>query len=98
MDMQKKHMTITGITLLLVISIISYMMYGTNNNQQNIEFRPDIQQDAQVKNNELMLSKSLNNMMNIPTQSEPSQNGTLTIENSKESDLSNQSGSITLKE
>ncbi len=98
MCMKKKQMTITGVTLLLAISIIIYMIYGTNDNRPDIEFRPDIQQDTQVKNNELMLSKSLNNMMNIPAQSEPSRNGNLDIENSKESDLSNQSGSITLKE
>lgn len=62
--MKKKILIIVSIILLLIVSLIIYKNYILHKNQQNIKFRVDVEQDAQVKNNEMMLSKSLTDIMN----------------------------------
>lgn len=68
MKMKKKYLLISSIVLLLVSSITLYKLYKFDNSQQNITFRTDTVQDAQVKNNEMMVAKSLTNIMNPPAE------------------------------
>lgn len=62
--MKKKILIIVGIILLFIVSLTIYKSYISNKNQQNIKFRVDVEQDAQVKSNEMMLSKSLTDIVN----------------------------------
>lgn len=62
--MKKKKIIIGGIILLLIMSSAIYNSYISYKDQKHIEFRVDVEQDAQVKNNEMMLSTSLTNIIN----------------------------------
>ncbi|MGN5725257.1 hypothetical protein ACNQO9_08340 [Acinetobacter calcoaceticus] len=95
--MKKKYFIIGGVFLLLIVSIIYYNLYKNTNDQKNIEFRPDTQQDTQVKNNEMMISKSLTNLMNMQTQDKQLKESDFPSKTTADSGLSNQSGTITLK-
>lgn len=57
--MKKNYFIIISAILLLVLSIITYQLYKINDNQKNIKFRTDTQQDAQVKNNQMMASNEI---------------------------------------
>lgn len=95
--MQKKYFIISSVILTFIISVVSYNFLKSDNIQKNINFRADIQQDTQVKNNEQMMSKSLTELMNTQIQDETLKESNLPAKTSNEPGLSNQSGSITLK-
>jgi hypothetical protein len=57
--MKKNYFIIISAVLLLVLSIITYQLYKINDNQKNIKFRTDTQQDAQVKNNQMMAANEI---------------------------------------
>ena len=95
--MKKKYFIISGVFLLLIVSIIYYNLYKNTDDQKNVKFRPDTQQDTQVKNNEMMISKSLTNLMNTQTQDKSLKESDLSSKTTTDSGLSNQSGTITLK-
>lgn len=95
--MQKKYFIISSVILTFIISVVSYNFLRSDNIQKNINFRADIQQDTQVKNNEQMMSKSLTDLMNTQIQDEKPKESNLPAKTSNEPGLSNQSGSITLK-
>ncbi len=97
MYMQKKYFVMGSIILTFIISIVSFNFYKSDNNQKDIKFRSDIQQDTQVKNNELMMSKSLTDLMNTQVHDESQKESNLPAKTSNEPGLSNQSGTITLK-
>ncbi|MFV5583099.1 hypothetical protein VXQ32_01155 [Acinetobacter oleivorans] len=95
--MKKKYFIIGGVFLLLIVSIIYYNFYKNTDDQKNIKFRSDTQQDTQVKNNEMMISKSLTNLMNTQIQDKPLKESDFSSKTTSDSGLSNQSGTITLK-
>ncbi|MGN5754946.1 hypothetical protein ACNQO8_08510 [Acinetobacter calcoaceticus] len=95
--MQKKYFIISSVILTLIISVVSYNFLKSDNIQKNINFRADIQQDTQVKNNEQMMSKSLTDLMNTQIQDKTQKESNLPATTSNEPGLSNQSGIITLK-
>ena len=82
---------------MLIVSIIYYNFYKNTDDQKNIKFRSDTQQDTQVKNNEMMISKSLTNLMNTQIQDKPLKESDFSSKTTSDSGLSNQSGTITLK-
>ncbi|WP_019458241.1 hypothetical protein [Acinetobacter sp. GG2] len=57
--MKKNYFLISSAVLLLVLSTITYQLYRTDDNQRNIKFRTDIQQDTQVKNNQIMAANEI---------------------------------------
>lgn len=59
--MKKKTFQVGSLALMLIVSFISYKTYVYDDEIQNIEYRIEPEQDAQVKNNESMISKSLEN-------------------------------------
>jgi len=95
--MKKKYFIIGGVFLLLIVSIIYYNFYKNTDDQKNIKFRPDTQQDTQVKSNEMMISKSLTNLMNTQIQDKSLKESDFPPKSATDSGLSNQSGTITLK-
>lgn len=90
MDMNKKLFAISSSILILVLSLVIFKFYNFDENQKNIKFRTDIQQDEQVKNNEAMISKSLINIVENPTDFSGKPNNL--HEKSNTSSLSNNSG------
>lgn len=96
MLMKKNRFILSGSVLVLVLSVIVFKLYNSNDNQQNIKFRADSQQDAQVQSNEAMISKSLNSIVensNKPDEANQKQS----ISNSNTVGLSNNSGEKPIK-
>lgn len=95
--MKKKYFIISSVILTLIISVVSYNFLESDNIQKNVNFRADIQQDTQVKNNEQMMFKSLTDLMNTQIQDKTQKESNFPAKTSNEPGLSNQSGTITLK-
>lgn len=62
--MKKKIFCAISIAILVAVSLLTYKLYESNENFEKVELRVDPDQDAQVKNNESMISKSFENMKN----------------------------------
>jgi uncharacterized protein YxeA len=62
--MKNKFFHIGSLALMLIVSVLAYKTYTYDNQTQNIKYRVEPEQDAQVKNNESMISKSLENVTN----------------------------------
>lgn len=58
----KKLFPISGAVFVLVIVTLAYQSYDFDNIKESSEFRTELEQDSQVKINESMLIKSLDNM------------------------------------
>ena len=50
--MKNKFFHIGSLALMLIVSVLAYKTYTYDNQTQNIKYRVEPEQDAQVKNNE----------------------------------------------
>lgn len=69
--MKKKIFCASSIAILVAVSLLTYNLYESNENFEKVELRVDPDQDAQVKNNESMISKSFENMKNSISENIP---------------------------
>ncbi|MGR2921456.1 hypothetical protein [Acinetobacter sp. 1125_18A] len=88
--MKNKFFHVGSIALVLIISVLAYKSYTIDNKTKNIKYRVEPEQDAQVKNNESMISKSLENLINNQnTQIESKKQETTSINSSDTFIMSN---------
>lgn len=69
--MKRKVFCISSATILVAVSLLTYNIYESNDNVEKIELRVDTDQDAQVKNNESMISKSFEDMKKSISENTP---------------------------
>lgn len=69
--MKRKIFCTSSAIILVVVSLITYKIYEANDNFEKVELRVDPDQDAQVKNNESMISKSFEDMKNSISENIP---------------------------
>lgn len=60
--MKKKFFFTSSAIILVTVILLNYKLYESNDNFEKVELRFDSDQDAQVKNNESMISKSFEDM------------------------------------
>lgn len=69
--MKRKIFFVSIVAALVAVSLLTYKLYESNDNFEKVELRVDPDQDAQVKNNESMISKSFENMKNSISENVP---------------------------